>query len=174
MHVAVKLAGPWRQPDFVKLWLGVLVSGVGSQVTLLALPLTAILVLDARPAEVALLTTFGFAPSLLFSLLVGVWTDRLRRRWILLTCDIGRGLLVLSVPIAAWPGVLGEWLGLRATIAIAAVGTTLGMATLLVSPVRTVRELPALAPEEAREPRPPHAGSHRPSATTLGSLPLRP
>src|SRR5688572_30127440 len=48
---------PWRQPDFVKLWLGQAVSGLGSQVTLLALPLIAILVLDHGPAAVPTLAT---------------------------------------------------------------------------------------------------------------------
>jgi hypothetical protein len=72
------------------------------------------------------------------------------------------------------PDFVKLWLGLRATIAIAAVGTTLGMASLLVSPVRTLRELPVLAPDETPEPRPSDAGSHRPSATTFGSLALRP
>ena len=51
----------------------------GSQVTLLALPLTAILVLEATPGQVGLLTSLGFAPSLIFGLLAGVWTDRVRR-----------------------------------------------------------------------------------------------
>jgi MFS family permease len=99
-------AGLWRQPEFLRLWVAQTVSGLGSQVTLLALPLTAILVLEATPGQVGLLTTLGFAPWLIFGLLAGVWTDRVRRRPILVASDVLRGVLVVSVPIATWLGVL--------------------------------------------------------------------
>jgi MFS family permease len=106
LRVRIALSGLWRQPDFLKLWIGQTVSSLGSQVTLLALPLTAILVLEATPGQVGLLTTLGFAPSVIFGLLAGVWTDRVRRRPILVTSDVLRGALVASVPIATWLGVL--------------------------------------------------------------------
>ena len=105
-RVRIDPNGLWRHPDFLRLWIGQTVSGLGSQVTLLALPLTAILVLEATPGQVGLLTTLGFAPSLIFGLLAGVWTDRVRRRPILVTSDVLRGALVASVPIATWLGVL--------------------------------------------------------------------
>ncbi len=106
LHVRIPLSGLWRQPEFLRLWAAQTVSGLGSQVTLLALPLTAILVLEATPGQVGLLSTLGFAPSLIFGLVAGVWTDRLRRRPILVTTDVLGAALVVSVPIATWVGVL--------------------------------------------------------------------
>ena len=102
----IALSGLWRQPEFWRLWVAQTVSGLGSQVTLLALPLTAILVLDATPGQVGLLTTLGFAPSLIFGLPAGVWTDRVRRRPILVASDVLGAALVVSVPIATFVSVL--------------------------------------------------------------------
>ena len=54
--------GLWRHPDFLKLWAGQSVSLFGSQVSLLAIPLTAVLVLNASPLQMGLLTAVGAAP----------------------------------------------------------------------------------------------------------------
>jgi MFS family permease len=98
--------GLWRHPDFLKLWSAETVSQVGTQITLLALPLVAILVLNASAFEVALLGTIEFLPFILFSLPAGVWVDRLPRRPILIIGDLGRGLMLLSIPIAYELGLL--------------------------------------------------------------------
>ena len=66
MHA--KFTGLWRHPDFLKLWSGETISLFGSQVTALALPLTAALVLKASPAEMGFLATVEFLPFLLLSL----------------------------------------------------------------------------------------------------------
>jgi MFS family permease len=92
--------GLWRHPDFLKLWSGQTISQVGSQVSALALPLAAVLVLDASAFEVALLGTIEFLPFLLFALPAGVWVDRMRRRPILIVTDVGRGLFLASIPVA--------------------------------------------------------------------------
>ncbi|HEX2913445.1 MAG TPA: MFS transporter [Chloroflexia bacterium] len=96
-----KFTGLWQHPDFLKLWAGETVSLFGSQVTLLALPLTAVLVLDASPSEMGLLGAVEFLPFLVLSLFAGVWVDRLRRRPILISADFGRAILLASVPLAA-------------------------------------------------------------------------
>ena len=83
-------AGLWRHRDFLKLWSAETISQVGSQVSLLALPLVAILVLDASAFQVAALTTVEFLPFVLFTLPAGVWVDRLPRRPILIAADFGR------------------------------------------------------------------------------------
>src|SRR5437660_3916951 len=90
----------WRHPDFMKLWTGETISQLGTQVTLLALPLTAILILKANAFEVGLLGTVEFLPFILVGLPAGVWVDRLRRRPILIAGDIGRTLALASIPIA--------------------------------------------------------------------------
>ena len=92
--------GLWRHPDFLKLWTAETISQFGTQVSGLALPFVAIVVLDASPFAVAALGTVEFLPFLLFTLPAGVWVDRLRRRAILIVADYGRAVLLLSVPIA--------------------------------------------------------------------------
>src|SRR5688572_10932392 len=65
-------AGLWRHPDFLRLWSGRTVSVFGNEITLIALPLTAVLFLDASPVQMGLLRSAGLAPHLLFGLLAGV------------------------------------------------------------------------------------------------------
>ena len=90
----------WRNGDFVKLFTSQTISVFGSQVTLLALPLAAILVLDASTFEVGLLGAIEFAPFLLFSLPAGVWVDRWPRKPILVLGDLARAVALLSIPLA--------------------------------------------------------------------------
>ena len=101
--------GLWRHGDFLRLWSGQTVSQFGSQVSQLAIPLAAILVLDASALEVALLSAVEFLPFLLFTLPAGVWVDRLPRRPILIWSDVGRALALLSVPVAYAVGGLTIW-----------------------------------------------------------------
>ena len=91
----------WRHADFLKLWTGESISLLGSQITFLALPLTAITWLDATPFEMGLLGALEFAPFLILSLVAGVWADRLPRRPILMTANIGRAILLGSIPLLA-------------------------------------------------------------------------
>ena len=98
-----------RNPDFVKLWTAETISQFGTQVSLLALPLVAVALLQATPFEVAMLGTIEFLPFILFSLPAGAWVDRLRRRPILIAGDIGRALVLISIPVAYVLGVLTIW-----------------------------------------------------------------
>lgn len=93
----------------MKLWTAETISQFGTQVSLLAIPLVAVTLLDATPFEVALLGTVEFLPFILFSLPAGAWVDRLRRRPILIAGDIGRGLLLFSIPVAYAFDVLSIW-----------------------------------------------------------------
>ena len=96
----------WRHPDFLRLWSAQTISELGSQISLVALPFAAIGPLHATAFEVAALATLGFAPFLLFGLPAGVWVDRLPPRRLLVVSDFARGVLLLSVPVAYWLGVL--------------------------------------------------------------------
>jgi MFS family permease len=100
------LTGLWRDPNFVKLWSAQTISVFGSTITREALPLVAILSLAAGPAQVGLLAAVGGLPALLLALPAGVWVDRLRRRPILISADLGRAVILASVPLAAWFGFL--------------------------------------------------------------------
>jgi MFS family permease len=101
--------GLWRHPDFLKLWSAETISQFGSQVSQLALPFVAILVLDASAFEVAALGTIEFLPFILFTLPAGVWVDRLPRRPILIAGDLGRAALLATIPIAYVADVLTLW-----------------------------------------------------------------
>jgi MFS family permease len=96
-----RFTGLWRNPDFLKLWAGETVSLFGSLIGGPALAFTAILVLDASPLHMGLLTAAGTAPGLLGGLVAGVWVDRLRRRPVLIGADLGRALLLGTIPLAA-------------------------------------------------------------------------
>lgn len=96
--------------NFRNYFVGQSVSLLGDQITAIALPLTAILALDATPGQMGALTTVYLLPNLLFSLHAGVWIDRIgRRRQAMLVADVARALLMLTIPIAfvfhdlTWP-----------------------------------------------------------------------
>jgi MFS family permease len=96
----------WRDANFRLLWLGSTVSTLGSQVTVLAMPLTAVLVFNAGAAETGLLTAAGQAPLLFFNLPVGAWIDRLPRRPVRVIANLASAATTVSVPVAALSGSL--------------------------------------------------------------------
>jgi MFS family permease len=90
----------WRDGEFLKLWAGQGISEIGSQVSVLALPTVAILLLGATPFQVGLLAAFESLAFPVLGLVAGVYVDRLRRRPIMIVCDLGRLIALSSVPIA--------------------------------------------------------------------------
>jgi MFS family permease len=88
-------------------WTGQTISLFGDQIALLAIPLLAVLTLNANPEQMGFLAAVEMAPSLLFAFHLGAWADRRRnRRALLVTADIGRAALLLGLPLAAVLGVL--------------------------------------------------------------------
>lgn len=106
MSAFVRVDGLWRHPDFLRLWAGHTVSLAGSLVGRFALPLVAIITLNASPGQVALLRIMDVLPGVVIGLVAGVWVDRLRRRPLMIWTDIGRAVLLVSIPVAALFGVL--------------------------------------------------------------------
>src|SRR5260370_26894058 len=106
LRVRCRRRGVGEQSDFLKVWAGQTVSKAGSVVTGSELPLAAIVLLHASAAQVALLSAAGIAPGLMLGLVAGVWVDRVRRRRLLLAADVGRAVVVGSVPVAALLGRL--------------------------------------------------------------------
>jgi MFS family permease len=91
-----------KQPEFLKFWAAQSISQLGDQITYLALPLVAVLTLDASAAQMGLLTAAELMPHLLFSLAAGVWIERrANRRRLMIVADIVRAGLLVSVPLAA-------------------------------------------------------------------------
>lgn len=90
-----------RQAPFRRYWAAQTVSQIGDQISVLALPLLAVLSTQAGPAEMGFLTAAALAPSLLFSLLAGAWIDRRPdKRRIMIMADLGRAVLLAAVPVA--------------------------------------------------------------------------
>ncbi len=98
--------GLWRHRDFLKLWSAETISQFGTQVSNIALPLVAIITLDASTFAVSVLVTVLFLPFILFTLPAGVWVDRLPRRPILVIGDLGRAVLLATIPIAYFSDAL--------------------------------------------------------------------
>ncbi|MFE7529503.1 MFS transporter [Kitasatospora sp. NPDC057542] len=98
--------GLFADRDFRLLWAGETTSRLGSSVTSVALPLVAVLVLDAGPLASGLLTGAVWLPSLVLGLPAGVWVGRLPRRAVMIVCNLASAALFASVPVAGWTGVL--------------------------------------------------------------------
>jgi MFS family permease len=94
-------ASLWHHADFLKLWAGQTISQVGTQVSLLAIPLTAVVALGATAFQAGLLGTFEFLPFLLVGLPAGVWVDRLARRPLRVAADVGRAIALASIPVVS-------------------------------------------------------------------------
>ena len=109
MRLVAGRGGLWRHGDFASLWAAQSISQFGTQISQLALPLVAVLVLDASAFEVSLLGALEFLPFLLFALPAGVWVDRLRRKPILVLADLGRALALASIPLAALFDAITIW-----------------------------------------------------------------
>lgn len=93
--------GLWHRPDFLKLWTGQVVSQFGSTATREALALTPVLLLGATPLQMGVLASATSAPAVVLGLVAGVLVDRVRRRPVMITADLLRAALLLSIPLAA-------------------------------------------------------------------------
>lgn len=96
----------WRNGDFLKFWLGETLSLVGTQVTNLALPLTAVNAFHATDEQVGVLRFLQLVPYLGLALVFGVWVDRARRRRIMLGANLVRMVLLACVPLLYWTDAL--------------------------------------------------------------------
>src|SRR4029077_9516974 len=98
-----------RDVAYRRLWTSILISSLGGQVTMLALPLTAAVLLHASPTQMGLLTAMEIIPFVLFSLPSGVWLDRGRKLPVYVVGESALAVVVASVPLAWWIG----WLSMR-------------------------------------------------------------
>jgi MFS family permease len=121
-----------RDATYRRLWTSILISSFGGQVTLLALPLTAAVLLHAAPTQMGLLTAMEIFPFALFSLPSGVWLDRVRKLPVYVVGELSIGFAVATVPVAWWFGWLSmRWLYVVGFL-IGAVNTTAGSAAQIV------------------------------------------
>ena len=101
--------GLWSHADFLRLWAGQTISEFGSQVSALAIPWVALVTLKSTAFEVATLGTVQFLPFVLFTLPAGVWVDWVSRRRVLIAGDLGRAVLLATIPLTYVLGSLTLW-----------------------------------------------------------------
>jgi MFS family permease len=130
----------WRDPSYLRLWSSILTSSFGNQIMLLALPLTAAVLLKATPTQMGLLTAIELLPFLLFSLPSGVWLDRVRKLPVYVWGELLVAVAAVSVPLAWWIGVLSmPWLYVVGFV-LGAVHTVSGSAAQIVLTQVVARE----------------------------------
>jgi len=115
-----------RDRNFALLWTGQAISELGSAVTVLVLPLIAVVTLGASAFEVSLVSAATSVAWLVVGLPAGAWADRVRRRPVLIAADIGRALALATVPVAWWL----DRLTIAQLIAVAAVTGVLTVVAL--------------------------------------------
>src|SRR5215204_1645976 len=96
----------WQQRDFLKLWSAQSISIFGTEIASLAYPLTAIVVLEASVFQMGVLQAAGGAAAVAVGLFAGVIADRVKRKPLLIASDLGRALLAITIPAAAFSGIL--------------------------------------------------------------------
>ena len=133
-------ASLWAVADYRNLWMSQTTSLFGTGITLLALPLVALFLLDASPFEIGLLWAVEYLPILLIGLPAGVWVERLPLRAVMIGADLVRAVALLAVPLALALGVLGMPLLYVVTFLI-------GLGTLFYD-VAQLSVLPALVAQD--------------------------
>lgn len=126
--------------NFRSLWLAGGVSHLGTRITSIAIPLLALNLLHASVFEVSLLTTVQTTASLLLTLPVGAWADRVRKRPVMIAADIGRAAVLVTVPLLWFTGALGM-------VQLSSVVFLVGAMTVVFD-VTARSYLPALVPSE--------------------------
>lgn len=94
--------GLLRDAEFRKLYASVLINAVGNQVSRLVLPLVAVILLGADELEIGVLTASTEVALLVIGLPAGAWIDQVRRRKVLITAEMVRGLVLITIPVAWW------------------------------------------------------------------------
>jgi MFS family permease len=121
-----------RDRTYRRLWTSILISSFGGQITLLAVPLTAAVLLHASPTQMGILTATEVSAFILFSLPAGVWLDRVRKLPVYVAGESLLALAVITVPLAWWLGWLSmPWLYVLG-FAIGTVHTVAGSAAQIV------------------------------------------
>jgi MFS family permease len=121
-----------RDATYRRLWTSILISSFGGQVTMLAIPLTAAVLLHATPTQMGWLTAVELLPFVLLSLPAGVWLDRVRKLPVYVAGELTLAVAVASVPLVWWLGGLGmPWLYLVG-LCVGLVHTTAGSAAQIV------------------------------------------
>ena len=121
-----------HDPAYRRMFLSILTSSFGNQVLMLALPLTAAVLLNATPTQMGLLTAIELSPFLIFSLPAGVWLDRVRKLPVYVAGESLVAVAAASIPLAWWLGLLSMGWLYAAGFVIGLVHTVAGTAAQIV------------------------------------------
>lgn len=116
-------ASAWRAPGFRRFWAGQSLSLFGSQVSAIAIPILAVVVLEASATQMGLLTAMSKVPTVAFGMIIGVWVDRVRRRRLMIMTDLARAGVLLAIPLAVAIGAMS----MPVLYLVALLGATLGV-----------------------------------------------
>nr|WP_223243491.1 MFS transporter [Streptomyces sp. CBMA123] len=130
----------WEHADFRRLWAGQTLSTLGANMVAVAVPLLAAVSLGASVFQMGLLLATEFLPYLLISLFVGVWLDRRPKKLIIVAADVARSLILLSVPLLAWAGLLSVPLLLVVVFGTGACSTVSDIGSASILPALVERE----------------------------------
>ena len=129
----------WRDGNFLTMWSGQALAQVGSQVTELAIPVLAVLLLQASEFEVGLLNAAGVAAFLVVGLPAGSWIDRMRKRRVMIWADAVRAVALGVLPVLWWLGMLEMWhlYAVALVVGVATVFFDVSYQSIIPSLVRT-------------------------------------
>lgn len=130
-----------RHADFLKLWSAQTISAFGARITREGLPMVAVLTLSASPGQLGVLAALTYGPALVVGLAAGGLIDRGRRRRVLIGADLVRAATLVTLPAAAWLGVLDLW-------QVYTVAATVGAASVVFD-IADHAYLPSLISREA-------------------------
>ncbi|MFT3797673.1 MFS transporter [Microbacterium sp.] len=132
-------ASLWRDGNFLTMWSGQALSQFGEQITNLAVPVIAVVLLHATELEVGVLNAAGVAAFLIVGLPAGAWIDRMRKRHVMIWADLVRALALMTVPMLWWLGWLQIWqlILVAFVVGIAAVFFDVSYQSLIPSLVKT-------------------------------------
>ena len=152
----------WRNSAFRRVWAAATISIFGSLVTRVALPFVAIVTLNADAVGVSLVRSMELIAGLVVGLVAGAWVDRLRRRPVMIWADLGRAVLLVIVPVAAFGGWLSLPLLLLVALLVAVLTTFFDAADNAFLPTIVPRRIWCVL--TVRSLRPDPFPSSRPSA----------
>lgn len=135
-----RFTGLWRHRNFRTLWMGESLSMLGSRVTEVALPLAAVVVLEASAAQLGLLRALGSIPTVILGLIAGAWVDRARKRPILVAANLGKACILAVPPLAAVAGVLRIEVLYAVALVSGVLGVFLNLAFYAFLPILIGRE----------------------------------
>ncbi|CAB4623656.1 unannotated protein [freshwater metagenome] len=140
-----KTSSVLRNRNFQYLWAGQTVSAIGDQMSGLALPVLAVTMLQASEWQIGMMNAAGMSMFLLIGLPAGAWVDRWMKRRVMILADVVRMLVVLSVPLAWWAGILNMTFIIVGAAVISAANVFFDVAYQSVLPIMLPKEQMAKA-----------------------------